>query len=223
MIQDYISKNPYPGKFVCLEGVDGSGKSEQFKMLRHQLPRISSGNFIFTKEPTYDETGRLIYDILRGYHPTIKFENLSDLEIQRYYFLNRKTHYQDLVLPALRAGAHVISDRGLASIAYGIKNINDLEKFISIERGIFDREGVEFLVPDKILIFDVDGETAISRLEKKQRPRDKFEEISKIELARQNYLTVAKEIPNCEIIDGMSPAKDIFPVTLNHVLALLNK
>ena len=217
-----MKKNPYPGKLVCVEGIDGSGKSEQFKLLHDELVKMSAINVIFTKEPTNSEMGREIYDILRGHHPTIRLENLSELEMQKKYFYDRRSHYQDLVLPALRAGVHVVSDRGMASVAYGVNNMNDVDQFFSVQEAMFehDKFKVPFIVPNKILIFDVDIDTAIERLGKKQRGLDKFEQRAKLEQARANYLAIANKMPSCVIVDGRPSAAEIFEETKKHVYGL---
>lgn len=218
-----MKKNPYPGKLICVEGIDGSGKSEQFNMIHDELVKMSAINVVFTKEPTNSEMGREIYDILRSQHPTIKLEDLSELEMQRKYFYDRRGHYQDLVLPALRAGVHVISDRGIASVAYGIKNPNDFEHFFSVQKAMFshDKFKIPFIVPDKILIFDIDVDTAIERLGKKQRKLDKFEQKAKLEQARANYLVIVNKIPNCVVIDGRPSAEEVFAETKKHIFGLL--
>lgn len=218
-----MKKNPYSGKLFCVEGIDGSGKSEQFKLLHDELVKIPAINVIFTKEPTNSEMGREIYDILRSQHQTIKLEDLSELEMQRKYFYDRRGHYQDLVLPAIRAGVHVISDRGIASVAYGIKNMNDVDHFFSVQEAMFahDKFKIPFIVPDKILIFDVDVDTAIERLRKKQRKLDKFEQRTKLEQTRANYLAIVNKIPNCVVIDGRPSAEEVFVETKKHIFPLL--
>ena len=42
--------NPYPGKFLTFEGIDGSGKSDQFKMIHELLVAVPDINVVFTKE-----------------------------------------------------------------------------------------------------------------------------------------------------------------------------
>ena len=218
-----MKKNPYPGKLICVEGIDGSGKSEQFSLLHDELIKIGSINVVFTKEPTNSEMGREIYDILRGHHPTIKLEDLSELEMQRKYFYDRRGHYQDLVLPIILAGVHVASDRGIASVAYGFKSLTDIDHFFSVQEAMFahDKFRVPFIVPDLILIYDVDVDTAIERLKKKNRKLDKFEQRTKLEQARANYLAISSKIPNCVIVDGRPSAEEVFAETKKHVFGLL--
>ncbi len=215
-------KNPYPGKFITFEGIDGSGKSDQCKMIRELLIAIPDINVVFTKEPPNNAVGVEIYDILRGYHPTIKLEDLAELEMQRKYFLARRMQYQDLNLPVLRAGVHVVSDRGFLSVAYGLGNINDLEHFFSVQKAMFDYHRVPLIVPDLNLIYDVDVDTALERLRKKNRALDKFEQRPILERVRANYLAIAKKVPNCVVVDGRLPVEEVFKETKKYVCELLN-
>lgn len=217
----YLVKNPYSSRFGTFEGIDGSGKSDQFRMTRDDLLAITGLNVIFTKEPPNNPVGIEIYDILRGHHPTIKIEGLPELEMQRKYFLARRMQYQDLNLPALRAGVHVLSDRGLVSVAYGVANVGELDHFMSVQKAMFDYYGVPLITPDLNLIYDVDVDVALERLGKKTRIRDKFEQRDRLERTRANYLAVAKQIPNCVVIDGTPPPEEVYKVTRQHVFQLL--
>lgn len=214
-------KNPYPGRFITIEGIDGSGKSDQFKLIRNDLLAAPNINVVFTKEPPNNEVGVEIYDILRKNHPTIKLSDLSRLEMQRKYFLARRMQYQDLNIPVLRAGVHVVSDRGVLSVAYGLKDITELDHFSSIQQGMFDYHRVPLITPDLNLIYDVDIDVAIERLKKKNRALDEFEQKSILEPTRTNYLAIAQKIPNCIVIDGMPPIEEVFKETKKHIYNLL--
>ena len=214
-------KNPYPGRFITFEGIDGSGKSDQFKMIREELITRAGLNVVFTKEPPNNPVGVEIYDILRNHHPTVKLADLSELDMQRKYFLARRMQYQDLNLPVLRAGVHVLSDRGVLSVAYGIRNIEELDHFLAVQRAMFDYHSVPFVAPDLNLIYDIDVNVALERLGKKERARDKFEQREKLEQARANYLAIAQRIPNCAVIDGSPSAQEVFKATRKHVFRVL--
>ena len=141
--------------------------------------------------------------------------------MQRKYFLARRMLYQDLNLPVLRAGVHVISDRGVLSVAYGLKSVNDLDHFLGIEKAMFDYHKVPFIRPDLNLIYDVDVEIALDRLKKKNRALDKFEQRQILERTRANYLAIADKIPNCIVIDGTPPVEKVFEETKKYNLLLV--
>jgi dTMP kinase len=214
-------KNPYIGKFIAFEGIDFSGKSEQYKRIREALLPMQSVNVVFTKEPPNNVAGVEIYDILRGTHPTIKFEQLTELDMQRKYFLSRRMLYQDVNIPALRAGVNVISDRSLVSVAYGISNMAELGRFMEVQKAMFDMYNVPLIYPDLTLIYDVSVDVSLERANKKERERDKFEQRNKLEQARANYLAIGEKIPNCVIIDGSLPVEDVFQRTRERVFEIL--
>lgn len=213
-----LLKNPYPGRLITFEGIDGSGKSDQFKLTRELFLAMPGLNVIFTKEPPNNTVGVEIYDILRGHHPIIKLEDMSELEMQKKYFLARRMHYQDLILPALRSGVHVISDRGLVSVAYGLKNIAELDLFFNVQKAMFDFHRVPLIAPDLTLVFDVSIDVALERLGRKERERDMFEQRARLEQARNNYLAITGMIPGCFVVDGMPPVEEVFEGTKKHIL-----
>ena len=141
--------------------------------------------------------------------------------MEKKYFLARRMHYQDLILPVMRAGVNLISDRSLISVAYGLKNLSELDRFFQIQKAMFDIHEVPLIGPDLTLIFDVSVDVAINRLGKKDRERDMFEQRSKLEQARNNYLAIAEQVPGCIIINGESPVDEVFKETKKNVLDTL--
>src|SRR3989344_6536829 len=69
------------------------------------------------KEPNKNVLGgKLIYGLLFGRGP-VGFSSMSPLQRQSHYFFNRMRHYVEVVIPALKAGVDVLSDRSFASIS----------------------------------------------------------------------------------------------------------
>ena len=93
-----MQKNPYPGKFIVIEGLDGSGQSTQAELLKNFL--LKEGHkVVLTKEPTQDsEAGKKIKEVLGE---AIKLE--SQL-LQELFVEDRKEHLQNLIIPALKEG-----------------------------------------------------------------------------------------------------------------------
>src|SRR4030043_67748 len=122
-----MQKNSYSGKFIVIEGLDGSGQSTQTGLLRDFL--IKKGQeVILTKEPTRDsEAGKKIKEILDE-KIRIEPQKLQDLFAQ-----DRKEHLEKLIVPALKEGKTVISDRYFFStFAYGAADGLDLEWLIKL-------------------------------------------------------------------------------------------
>jgi len=98
-------KNTNKGKFIVFEGLDGSGQSTQAGLLKDFL--LEKGyEVILTKEPTIEsEAGRKIRKVLD------KKLNLSPKELQELFAQDRKEHLENIIIPALKQGKMVISDR----------------------------------------------------------------------------------------------------------------
>lgn len=212
-----MTPNPFPGKFLAVEGIDASGKSEQFARLKNYLPAFCFDNskLLFTKEADSDhESGIEIYQLLRGAHPTLKLNEMNPWVMQARYFRNRIWHYANKVLPALEKGFNVISDRSVASICFGVLSSEEFAPLLAIEEQAFLGAGVSFIWPDKILIFDVPAEVARGRMANQRKELDEFEKDLELQMrVRQNYLEFARRHPNCHVIDGSGKPEDVFKET----------
>ncbi len=99
-------------RFIVLEGIDGSGKSEQSRRLAAWL-RAQGRGVVETREPTDGEWGRRYRAWARG-----ETEASAD-EVLQYFIEDRKAHVAELIEPALARGDDVICDRYVAStLAY---------------------------------------------------------------------------------------------------------
>jgi len=97
--------------FIAFEGIDGSGKSEQAKLLSDRLHELEIPH-ILTKEPGATDYGLLVYEAVMG-------RDLCPLAQCLRFCSDRAQHYKEVINPALQEGKWVISDRSLYStIAY---------------------------------------------------------------------------------------------------------
>ncbi len=213
-----MMKNFYPGKFITFEGIDASGKSEQFKRWRNVLQAFHEAKFrkmFFTKEPDVEHpSGKEIYDLLLNRHPTLKIEELHSFEMQSRYFRNRTWHYRARVIPNLSKEFHVISDRGVGSLCFGASSPADFKPLMGIQEQAFEGAEVPFIWPDAILIYDVPADVTRARLETQGKELDFFEKKLEFQMkVRDNYLAFAKEYPNCYVIDGSGQPEDVFTKT----------
>ena len=203
--------NSNSGKLIDFEGIDGSGKSEQFSrtinFLQAYYPKL---NFVSTKEPTKDPSGVEIYEILNGRHATEELSLMHRFHFQSFYFKNRIHHRKRLVNPSLEKGTHVISDSGVASGSFGIKSPKDFPAVIGIQEQMFLSAEVPFIWPDLILIFDVDVSIAMERLKQKGIVLDQFEKEDNLRRVSGNYLAFAGTYQNCQVIDGTRTPEQVF-------------
>lgn len=213
-----MTPNPYAGKLIQFEGIDASGKSGQFTRLKNFLQAFHQKQFrktFFTKEPDVDHpSGREIYDILHDKLETIKIADLHPFEMQSRYFRNRIWHYRTKVLSNLAKEFHVVSDRGVASMCFGVSSPAEFKPLMGIQEQAFLGADVPFIWPDVILIYDVPADVTRQRMLEQGKELDAFEKDLDFQMrVRENYLAFAKEYPNCHVIDGSGQPEEIFART----------
>ena len=190
-------KNPYPGKFIVFDGLDGSGQSTQAGLLRDFL--VGKGlEVVLTKEPTKDsQTGKNIREALD------KKIKISPKELQALFSEDRREHLKNLIIPALQQNSIVISDRYFFStFAYGVSDGLDLAWLMELNNA--------FLVPDLTFILKVRPEVCFERIKKRGSAQTLFEETQKLEKVWQTYAILPNHIENVYIIEGERPINEIF-------------
>jgi len=188
-----MRKNPYPGKFIVFEGLDGSGQSTQAKLLAEFLRR-EKRQVLTTKEPTLNSAaGRLIRRVLDGK------KKMPPQKLQELFTQDRKVHLNGLIIPNLKKGKIVISDRYFfSSFAYG-----GLDAPFSYLLKINDK----FLLPDITFFIDSKPQTCFLRIKKRGRKQTFFEEENKLKKVYQNYKKIIKKFKNVVVIDGEKSIK----------------
>ena len=190
-------KNSYPGKFIVIEGLDGSGQSTQVALLKDFL--IKQGfEVITTKEPTQSsEAGKKIKEILEK-----KIQSES-IQFQKLFAQDRLAHLENTITPALRQGKTVISDRYFfSSFAYGTADGADLEELIKLNN--------EFLLPDLTFLLKVRPKVCIGRIEKRGSVKTLFEKQERLEKVWQVYEKLFSRFKNIKIIDGEKSIEQVF-------------
>jgi len=161
------------GKLIVIDGVDGSGKTVQIKLLKGKFP----GAVIF-KYPTQR------YTLLQDY-----LEKKIELDSKALFllFLADIAEDQKNVKKALSDGKFVILDRYVFStISYEVKDID-------YERGKQIVEGVDYLKPDMVILLDIGPEVSQER-KSKQKKLDRYEgNMEYLEKVRSNFLKLYEE------------------------------
>ncbi len=102
----YISYTGYiqmkNGKFIVLEGLDGSGKTEVINRLKKDFPE-----FIYTREPGGSVFGEMVRNVLLDE----KSKKVPPLPMLLGFMTSRASHVEELVLSNIKKGKNVISDR----------------------------------------------------------------------------------------------------------------
>ena len=190
------------GVFICIEGLDGCGKTTQAKLLAKKLAQ--SYNSVYTSEPSRGNIGTFIRKrCLYGE------KRLSTIVEALLFAADRFEHVENEIRPALREGRLVISDRYVySSLAYQGAAGLSLEWIRTVNE--------HALKPDLAVFIDVKLETLMNRLKSK---RSVMENIGTLEKARDIYL---KFVAKGELIriDG-NRAKDEVAETLSKVVLKL--
>ena len=218
-------ENKYPGKFVVFEGIDGSGKSTQIRRANDYLYDGDHVVSVMTKEPYVASPhgqpvhlGKEIYQVLKGEHDRTRLADLTLDQFQRYfYFPNRVQHYLDVIIPSLKQGLHVLSDRGAPSVCFGAENGGTLHQLMAEQLAMMNALRLPW--PDAILIYDIPVEVALSRLQDAGKELDAHERGDILERVKENYRKFAKSWPNCYLIDGLGEPDEVWERETKPVLA----
>lgn len=145
------------GKFLVFDGPDGSGKSTQLKRFLSATKRAKI-TVTEVREPGGTEIGEKIRDALLEH---LDREEMSLRCEMLLYMASRAQLCEQVIGPALKKGHLVVADRFVAS-TYAYQGAAGGIPFAEIEAAA--RIAMQGVTPDATLIFDVDQQTAASRL-----------------------------------------------------------
>lgn len=171
--------------FITLEGIDGAGKSTHLAWLADKL-RARDVEVVITREPGGTPLGEKLRELLLAEAMHIETEALL-------MFAARREHLDRVILPALRRGAYVVSDRFTdASFAYQCGGRGIAEARLRILED-WVQDGLQ---PDLTLLFDIEVSVASQRLAA-NASLDRFEQERQdfFERVRAMYLQRAGQFP----------------------------
>ncbi|MBT8412085.1 MAG: dTMP kinase [Octadecabacter sp.] len=180
------------GVFITFEGIDGSGKSTQARMLAERLQGA-----VLTREPGGSAGAEEIRALLLTGDPD-RWSAETEILL---FTAARRDHLEKTIEPALAEGRTVICDRFADSTrVYQGATRGDLRGTVdSLHRLMIGRE------PDLTFIIDMDPKEALARGLARKSGEDRFEDMGLAfqETLRHGFLALAKAMPNrCILIDG---------------------
>lgn len=184
------------GRFVTFEGIDGSGKSTQAKMLADALRQNGHG-VTLTREPGGSVGAEEIRKLVLEGEPD-RWSAETEILL---FTAARRDHLEKTINPALAAGQYVISDRFADStrMYQGISR-GDLRPVVDqLHELMIGRE------PDLTFIIDMDPDIGLSRALARQGTEERFETFGADlqRKMREGFLALAQEYASrCVVIDG---------------------
>ena len=148
--------------FISFEGPDGAGKSTVLKQVMAQITPKLQTQYLVTREPG----GSVIAEKIRKIILDPNNSKMAAKTEALLYAASRSQHMTEVIIPALKAGKLVVSDRFVdSSLAYqgagrnlGIKEIKQINDFAT--------SGIE---PNLTIFLDIDPAVGLARIQK-QRP-----------------------------------------------------
>ena len=184
--------------FITLEGIEGSGKSTNIKVINNYL-NDKNINYINTREPGGSEVGDQLRNILLNTEK--KLSNQTELLLM---LADRVNHIETLIQPNLEKGITVISDRFMDS-SYAYQG-GGREMGLDTITKIID--GLNIIQPNLTLLFDLPVEMALERARKRSKlDRFESEDYDFHQRIKETYLFLAEE--DSERIKIIDASKDI--------------
>ena len=202
-------------KFITLEGIEGSGKTSSIKSITNLLDDKEI-SYVVTREPGGSSIGSELRSILLDPQTNIS----SEVELM-LMLADRKDHVDQVILPNLKIGSWVISDRFMdSSFAYqGGGRKLDKKMIDSFSRSL------NLPIPDLTLLFNVSVEISLLRV-KARGDLDRFEqeEIDFHNRIREAYLELAEQNVNrIQIIDSSQAIEDMLKNVEEKIKNLFNE
>ena len=201
------------GKFITLEGIEGSGKSTNLVTIKSILDQYKI-DYVLTREPGGGPLGPHLRKLLLD-----KDQSISPSVEMLLMMADRKDHVDNLINPNLDKGIWIISDRYLDStIAYqGGGRQLDIDLITSLSASL------KLPTPDLTLLFDLPVDVALERA-KERSELDRFEREPKDfhSRIRESYLELASTNNRIKTIDSSKDFESVSLQVENYLTEFLN-
>lgn len=176
------------GWLFAFEGLDGSGKSTQVRLLAEELSALGH-EVVATREPTDGQFGRRLRQLFANR------DQCSPAEELRLFIEDRREHVATVIIPAMTTGKVVITDRYyLSTAAYQGALGHDPEAIL--------KENEAFApLPDLVFFLQVPVTTGLNRIirGRGEKPND-FEKEEGLQAVQEVFAAISR--PFVRIIDG---------------------
>ena len=202
------------GKFITLEGGEGSGKTTQIRLLADAI-KDSGLDPLMTREPG----GAPAAEIIRGLLVEGAIDRWQPMTEALLHFAARLEHVHATILPALTAGRWVVSDRfSDSTVAYqGYGHDLGQADMVRLHRLVLGD-----FQPDLTIILDIPDDVGLARAGKRESAEgageDRYERMGQDfhRRLRDGFMDIARRNPErCTVIDADQTPEDVHRVILN--------
>lgn len=197
-----MNDKPIKGHFIAIEGVDGAGKGVQSRRLRDEL-QGSGIDVLLTREPGGSPGAEEIRNLL-VHGAAERWDAMTELLL---IYAARRDHMVKTILPALKQGRWVISDRFAdSSRAFqGIAGGLGLDAVEAIHAQV-----TAGFAPDLTLVLDLDPELSLARTVARGGSEDRFEKkgLAYQQRVREAFLQLARRSPRSHVLIDASRSVD---------------
>lgn len=197
------------GRFIVLEGLDGSGKSTAAELLKQKLTQPGAPEPFLTREPSDGPIGRLIRQALT------KEITLDPKTFTLLFAADRFEHVQNEILPALKEGRDVLCDRYyFSNLAYqgDVAPMDTILGFNSLARTA--------ITPDVVFFIDTPPEECMRRIHSGRDAEELFERIDKLKSVQALYKEAFERLQKEEhvvCIDGTLTPEEIISEMMQYL------
>jgi len=199
--------------FIALEGIDGSGKGTQTKLLNRWVKSKGFDTFL-TMEPTAGPIGVLLREFLK--------KGELDPKTEALLFAADRSEHVKVILERLEEGKVVITERYFySSVVYQGASGISVDWIMELNRFAH--------VPDLVLVLDIQPEISLERITSKGNLRARLREMEHFERrdflikARDLYLELEKKHENFAVIDASQSIDDVQTAIRKKVGRLLSE
>ena len=194
------------GIFICIEGLDGSGKTTHAHRLVRNLQK-KGFDAVYTTEPSRGEIGKFIRESVLQ-----RKKRVPRVVEALLFAVDRVDHLEKDVKPALDEGKIVVSDRCIySSLAYQGAAGLDLKWIEEINRMA--------LPPDLAIYIDVPPEVVVKRIRRKKSVMERLETQRRVREVYMKFVENGKLVP----VDGDRKKSEVGNNILKMVLDFLEK
>lgn len=203
-----VDSSKKQGKFIVLEGIDGSGKTTQVINVVKTLFDLNKNNqVLLTREPTWRS---------KNIRQNLENGNTDPQWLTKAFIEDRKLHVENEISPSLDNNIHVVCDRYyLSTLAYQGAQGMDIKELMNLHKDWI-------IKPDLIILFDCPTDISSKRCQMS----DQFDKNLEFQsILRKIYLDLASDSTlneNISIIDASEPLDVVKDKVSSLVIGLIN-